>query len=139
MDIFKYKSLVENGKLYDYLMGECGESDRNKFKEDFFRETLFGKRVSKFFWQLFPSVAKVLADVKKDDYRSLAWMIQRAESKLIITQICGRLMKEHPDYFISTIHDSILTTEEYVDEIKLIMEQEFKKLGLCPSIRINPA
>lgn len=149
LDVFKYKQLAESGELYEYLINnmdqddylaeQTNEYDKKQFKENFFRETLFGTEVSRVFWELFPTVAKAIADIKKDDYRSLAWMMQRAESKLIITQICGRLMKEHPDYFISTIHDSILTTEEHVDEIKLIMEQEFKKLGLCPSIRINPA
>jgi hypothetical protein len=143
MDIFKYKSFVEHGELYEYLMSEFGLENREQFKETFFRDVFFGRKVpwprKVNFEQLFPSVARILDEVKKDDYRSLAWMMQRAESNLIITQICGRLMDEHKDCFISTIHDSILTTEDHVDKIKLIMKQEFKKLGILPSIRVESA
>lgn len=149
LDIFKYKELVENGQLYDYLISNQGfddylveqnkEYDKNKFKETFFREIFFGRKVSGLFWELFPSVANIIANIKKDDYRSLAWMMQRAESDLIINKVCRRLMVEHPKCFISTIHDSILTTEENVDKIKIVMLEEFKKLGLLPSIRIEPA
>lgn len=160
LDIFRYKQLVEDGKLYEYLM-ECGgnlgkddylaeqneiygevkdlEVKRQSFKEDFFREMLFGKKVSPLFWQLFPSVAKIITEVKKDDYRSLAWMMQRAESDLIINKICRRIMEEHPKCFISTIHDSILTTEDNIQMVKDIMVAEFKKLGLMPSLRIELA
>jgi len=143
MDIFKYKSFVEHGELYEYLMREFGFEDRRQFKEAFFRDVFFGKKVP---WQrkvhfdeLFPTVAKILDEVKKDDYKSLAWMMQRAESNLIITQICGRLMDEHKDCFISTIHDSILTTVDQADKIERIMKQEFQKLGILPSIRVESA
>lgn len=149
LDIFKYKELVEKGELYEYLINNSNfddylveqnkEYDREPFKETFFREVFFGRKVSGYFWDLFPSVANIIAHVKKDDYRSLAWMMQRAESDLIINKICGRIMEEYPKCFISTIHDSILTTAEHVDKVKSTMLEEFKKLGLLPSIRIEPA
>lgn len=138
MDLFHYKSLVEKGKLYDYLMEKAGEKDRSAFKEKFFRETFFGKKTSKLFCRLFPTVAEQLLKVKEKDYRRLAWMMQRTESKLMISNICRRVMEEHRDAFMATIHDSILTTEENVSKIRRIMSEEFAKIGLSPTIRIEP-
>ncbi len=139
MDIFTYKSLAEQGKLYDYLMKHAAEDSRAEFKEKFFRETFFGKRISKTFSELFPTVARLLAEIKKDDYRSLAWMMQKAESNLVINHICRRIMTEHEGTFMATIHDSILTTEDNVTKIKKIILEEFANFNLSPSIRVEPA
>lgn len=134
-DVLMYKRLVEQGKLYDFLMRHAGETDRGAFKENFFRETFFGKKTSQLFCKLFPTIGEKIKKIKQKDYRRLAWMMQRKESKLIITNICGRIMKEHPKMFIGTIHDSILTTAEHVPTIKRVMAEEFEKVGLSPRIR----
>lgn len=136
-DVIKYKQLVESGKLYDYLMAHDGETDRNAFKENFFRETFFGKRTSKLFCQLFPTIGEEIKRIKKKDHKKLAMLMQRKESKLMITGICRRVMEEHQDVFMATIHDSILTTPENVPTIKQIITEEFAKIGLSPSIRIE--
>ncbi len=135
MDLLRYKALVENGELYDYLMEKAGEKDRSSFKEKFFRETFFGKKTSKLFCELFPSVAKELIRVKSKDYRRLAWLMQKTESKLMISNVCRRIMEEHGDTFMATIHDSILTTPDNEPKIKKIMYEEFAKIGLIPKIR----
>jgi hypothetical protein len=139
MDIFKYKSWAEHGMLYDYMMQEAGVSDRQEFKEKFFRNTFFGKYISRQFREMFPSIARLIEEIKKEDYRKLAWMMQRAESNLMINTICRRIMDEYPNCFIATIHDSILTIEENVPKIKKIMLEEFKNVGLLPSMRVELA
>jgi len=134
-DVLLYKRLVEQGRLYEFLMQHASETDRNAFKENFFRETFFGKKTSSLFCDLFPTIGAKVRRIKRKDYRRLAWMMQKNESKLIITNICGRIMKEHPDMFVGTIHDSILTTAEHVSTAKRIMAEEFGKIGLSPRIR----
>lgn len=136
-DVLCYKRLVERGELYEYLMEKTGKTDRNEFKENFFRRTFFGKKTSSLFCELFPTIGREIKKIKRTDYRRLAWMMQRKESKLIITKICGRIMREHPEAFIGTIHDSILTTPENVSTIRQIMSEEFEKIGLSPTIRID--
>jgi len=137
MDLLKYKQLVESGKLYDYMMERSGETDRAAFKEKFFRETLFGRKTSKLFCSLFPTIAAELMKIKSKDYRNLARIMQRTESKLMITKICGRLMQDYPDVFIATIHDSILTTQDNVSNIQNVILEEFAEYGLSPTIRIE--
>lgn len=136
-DVVRYKRLVERGKLYEYLMEHSGKTDRSAFKENFFRETFFGKRTSNLFCDLFPTIGQEIKKVKRKNYKRLAWLMQRKESKLIITKICGRIMREYPDMFMGTIHDSILTTLEHVPAIKKVMSEEFAKIGLSPTIRIE--
>jgi hypothetical protein len=138
-DVLYYKRLVEKGALYEYLMKHAQTTDRNDFKEDFFRETFFGRKTNQLFCNLFPTIGAEIRRIKRKDYRRLAWIMQRKESKLIITKICGRIMKEHPDMFIGTIHDSVLTTPESVPIIRKIMLEEFEKIGLSPTIRIESA
>lgn len=136
-DLVYYKHLVEHGELYSYLMEQAGETDRAVFKEKFFRETFFGKKTSKLFCRLFPTIAMELLKIKSKNYRNLARMMQRTESKLMITKICGRIMREYPNVFISTIHDSILTTEDNISKIQKIISEEFGKYDLSPTIRIE--
>lgn len=136
-DVIRYKRLVETGKLYDYLMNYAGETDRNSFKENFFRETFFGKRTSKLFCQLFPTIGEKIKQIKEKDHKKLAQIMQRKEAKLMISGICRRVMEESADAFIATIHDSILTTPENVPTIKKAMSDEFAKIGLSPTIRIE--
>lgn len=138
-DLDLYRGLVEGGSLYDYLMemSKRTNEDRKAFKKSFFRDTLFGKRVSKNFLELFPTVGNAILEIKRKDYRRLAWMLQRAESSLIINRICGRFIKSYPNAFIATIHDSFLTIEEYTDKLKEIVIDEFKQLQLNPTVKIT--
>lgn len=136
-DIERYKELVEKGKLYEYMMEELQVKNRSEFKERFFRDIFFGKKVSNYFWQLFPNIAKLLAEIKKEDYRKVAWMMQREEADIIINRICRRIMKEAEGLFISTIHDSILTVEDGKGIVVDIISEEFKKLDIVPKIRIE--
>lgn len=137
LDLLKYKQLVESGRLYDHMMEHSGETDRSAFKEKFFRETFFGKKTSRLFCDLFPTIAAEMMKIKSKDYRKLAQIMQRTESKLMITKICGRLMQEHPGVFIATIHDSILTTKDNVSKIQKIILEEFANYNLSPTIRIE--
>jgi hypothetical protein len=131
-----YSQLVQSGTLYDYLSNYLKVS-KDQFKKALFEKVFFGKRISKTFSTLFPNISNFIRKVKRRDYRKLAWMMQRMESKIIISKICGRIMREHPNLFISTIHDSIMTVPEGVEIVKTTMIEEFNKLGISPKIKIN--
>jgi hypothetical protein len=135
-DIELYQQLVESGKLYDYL-SEKINFPKEQIKKALFKKVFFGKRMSKTFSMLFPNISKFIKKVKKKDYKRLAWMMQRIESKIIISKVCGRIMEEHPDLFISTIHDSIMTVPAGVEIVRQIMIEEFNNLGISPKIRIE--
>lgn len=53
----------------------------------------------------------------------------------MINVIANRISVEYPDTPIFTIHDSISTTEEYVDVVEAIMKEELSKaIGHPPKL-----
>ncbi len=147
-DTWCYIELCEQGQLYETLMTYLGidsndSKARNKFKRDLFKKVLYccnetqDNALSDAFGELFPNVLKAIKWHKRDDYRELARNMQRAESDLIINKVCGRLMTEHPDCPILTVHDSLLTPEANEDLVKSVLLDEAAKLGIHPSIKVK--
>ena len=115
---------------------------RDSFKRLFFSQGCFGEiktagRVRELFARDFPTVYKVINDLKRKDYRQLAYLLQAHESKIMIDIICRKILDELPGTFIATIHDSIKTTQDKADEVKAIMMREFQRFGLNPTIRLE--
>ena len=143
-DVKEFVELCERGVLYDDLMRRLNipARRRDSFKRLFFSQVFFGKiktigRVRELFARDFPNVYKAFNDLKRKDYRQLAYLLQAHESKIMIDIICRRILDELPGTFIATIHDSIMTTPEKAGEVKMIMVREFKRFGLNPTIRLE--
>ena len=86
-------------------------------------EFLFGRNnrdhiLNQIFQSRYPYVFKVINDLKKKDYKDLSKTLQRFESDLLLSKICGAINDEKPDVPIFTIHDSVLTLNEHVDYVK---------------------
>jgi len=118
------------------------ERRRDSFKRLFFSQVFFGKikttgRVRELFARDFPNVYKAINDLKRKDYRQLAYLLQAHESKIMIDIICRRLLTELPGTFIATIHDSIMTTPDKAEVVKTIIMREFQRFGLNPMIRLQ--
>ena len=143
-DVIEFIDLCERGVLYDDLMRRLNipARRRDSFKRLFFSQVFFGKikttgRVRELFARDFPNVYKAINDLKRKDYRQLAYLLQAHESKIMIDIICRRILDELPGTFIGTIHDSIMTTPDKADEVKMIMVREFQRFGLKPMIRLE--
>jgi hypothetical protein len=141
-DVIQYVELVQAGRFYDHLMEESGipAEARSDFKRGFFGRVFFchnnqASKEAEMFEDLFPNVYEAIREAKKEDYTALAKSLQRAESDLMIDGVATRCMTDMPHVFIGTIHDSILTTPDYADAVKSLMEEEFHKVGLVPTIR----
>ena len=52
----------------------------------------------------------------------------------MINRVCRRLMQEHQEVPVVTIHDSILTTRKNVTLVRKIIEEEFLRVGLQPTL-----
>ena len=89
------------------------------------------------FRSLFPTVDKVIRRIKYKDYRHLPRLLQKVESDLIIHRVCLRMMLEHPEIPVLTIHDSIMVPSGDASLVQKIMMQEFNSLGLNPSLRLE--
>jgi hypothetical protein len=143
-DALLYVELTQRGLLYEYLMQQEGvpQDKRAEFKKSFFGGVFFCKnrpvtKQARLFQAHFPSVYDVIFDLKANDYRRLAHVLQRTESSLIINRIARRCMAELPGVCVVTIHDSVLTTPDGVEPVRRIMAQEFRRVGLDPTIRVE--
>ena len=141
-EVDRYVQLCEEGRFYNWMMDQFGipSEGRNKFKRRVFANVMFGRlersRHSsewKLFERAFPHIAKLIVEFKRQyGYPSVAHLLQRVESSLMIDRVCRRLMQEHQEVPVVTIHDSILTTRKNVNLVKRIIEEEFIRVGLRP-------
>jgi len=143
-DVMEFIDLCERGILYDDLMKRLNipAKRRDSFKRLFFSQVFFGKIkttgcVRELFARDFPNVYMAINNLKRKDYRQLAYLLQAHESKIMIDIICRRILDELPGTFIGTIHDSIMTTPDKAEVVKTIMVREFKRFGLNPMIRLE--
>jgi hypothetical protein len=143
-DVRQYVELCQAGEFYDHLMAKGGiaAERRPAFKRQFFGHVFFCKNwpeteAAKLFGQWFPNVSALVREQKERDYTALAKNLQRAESDLMIGKVAVRCMNELPRTFIATIYDSILTTPDQADVVQAIMREEFGRVGLSPTIRVE--
>ncbi len=105
---------------------------------------LFGQphhttRASKALKSMFPATWAAILGLKRGNgFKTLAYSGQRAEGRFIFGQCIARLMREHPALWLGTIHDSILTTEGDERLVHDVMREEFDRLGLKPTLTIEP-
>ncbi len=135
-DVREYLRLCQSGRLYESLM--TAGADRSTFKRRLFCDVFFGadrhpSAVRNAFAELFPTVAKVIAELKSQHYQRLAWLMQHKESSLFIGRACRRLMAERPNMPLVTVHDSIVTTDEHIGYVRAVLLDEFAKLGVRPA------
>lgn len=69
-------------------------------------------------------------------YNTLACVLQRFESFLVIDKTCEEINSRFPHIPIYTVHDSIVTTEKYVEAVKAIFEKNIiDLLGVLPKLQ----
>lgn len=144
-----YIKLVVKVQLYEFLQTnfqlQTGLNfvDRKDVKKAVFQvlftdnrfiaqETAKPKRIFK---ELFPEVYEVFSAIKREDKTLLPRLLQSIESYLMVNIIAKRISIEFPNAPIYTIHDSITTTAEYIDDVERIMTEELTKaIGYAPTL-----
>lgn len=128
-----FRELTTNGYYYQYIMEHSGEKDKRKVKEMTYK-VLFGRNIGnskadKFFKILFPTIHNFIKLYKKEhnNYKILAYDLQKAESNLIFNKIIKCIMNLHPEIKIVTIHDSIIVQKKYKDIVNNIFQNEINK------------
>jgi hypothetical protein len=150
----KFYHLIVTGKLYKFISDEFKdklglEDSKNPLltrdsAKQFFIKTLYSdknnvhslsSKFMKVFSEDFPVVVNVINFIKSDSKRDFAYLLQRIESEFIINRIASPLSKSNPNIPLYTIHDGIITTEEFAD----LLHETFQKVyisefGLAPNI-----
>lgn len=149
-ELERFTKCVCDGQFYEYIAEQGGldidlndYAVRKDFKQKIFGGCLFDRnrrelsKWEKVFYKSFPTILEAARDIKKTDYNSFAIMLQKAEAKFFFRCV------EQADKIIGkgiapllAIHDSIVSTKEYIDMVQQIIEVEFEaQFELTPQLK----
>jgi hypothetical protein len=147
-DLLSYLYTLQDGDLYAIWKDNCGSAfdnmSRDTFKADYVYHILYGPTQSiqneAYFAlkRLYPTLVAFMDWYKGTgwtQYKELPRYMQRSESNLMYNAIVKRLMTEHPEIPVITIHDSILTYPEYADTVSEVMKAAFSPYGIVPQLK----
>lgn len=83
----------------------------------------------KIFREAYPGVEKWIRAVHKEiDKHRFSYLLQRAESYLVLNVVSREFNSRYPLIPIFTIHDALFTYEEYIPELTKLILERFKDL-----------
>jgi len=125
-----FSVLVRNGNYYQYLIDNLKLKNKSEAKELTYK-VLFGKnhktsKWDKHFEKLFPTIHLFIKLYKKEhnDYKVLAYTLQRMESKLIFGDIIKTIMIVNPEISVVTVHDSIIIQKRHKDFVTSVFNSK---------------
>lgn len=143
-----YQDAVVGGQFYElidrHLDVPFGEAKRDKLKKQFLtfffdRERQTENRIGVAFQKIFPVMFEKIAEMKRENYRNLAAVLQKLEAEIIVKGVV-REFAQNTRIPLLTIHDSILTTQENVPRVKETMARHFsQRFGVVPKLKIKDA
>lgn len=153
VELDKYVGLVCSGQFYEFLAKKMpgkplnlkDEEVKKKFKKSIFSGVLFDEnRVKLSKWELlfqkeFPTIFAAVREIKAENYNVMAIMLQKMESTFIFNAVAviDREIGKGKAPLL-TIHDSIVSTPEYIDMVQQIMEHLFEEeFGLLPKLKVT--
>lgn len=86
----------------------------------------------------FPNVNEIFNIIKMGNYKMISWILQHIEAKYILHTVCKQIAETNANIPLFTIHDSIITTEEYSafvqsEMIRIIADN----MGLNPRVSVE--
>ncbi|WP_412476973.1 hypothetical protein [Flavobacterium sp. TBRC 19031] len=95
-------------------------------------------RYVQLFKELYPNVYSIFKLIKKGhgNHPAFSICLQRLEAELVLHKVCKVVSDEMPDVFITTLHDSVITTEDNVEYVESIMYNVLKEfIGVEPKLK----
>lgn len=153
-DVQNYLKIVSNGTFYESFaelliqnnLFEGDVSERDEVKKITFA-TLYSpnqaigyKAHVRIFSRVFPGVYEMIKKIKfgRKTHNAYSILLQRLEAELILQKVCKRINCAFPQIPIFTIHDSVITTEEYVPIVRNFMKKIMKQnVGSSPILKVE--
>lgn len=140
-ELAKYCELVTEGRLYEYLCDAYEQHHQlTKFKtriemkkmlfKIFYSKPSSFKSYKDFFRLIFPSIMNYINETNAEQHNTLAIGMTKEESKTILDVIMVEL--EKLDIKPYTIHDSFIVTEDEVETVITLVNDNFTKLYDIP-------
>ena len=84
------------------------------------------------FKNLFPIIYEVYKKIKELDVNSkhklFSQLVLQKESYLVLDVVCKEFKEKHKDCKLITLHDCIITTSEFKDELQEFMETRISEI-----------
>jgi hypothetical protein len=138
----QYLALTQSGEFYDFLVSEMGGFSRDQIKKRFLCDVLAKRKANKRgdeyqsrledrFAMLFPMIYRYVRATNRQgwEHANLIRQLQRAESDLVIAQVCEGIRRRHPDIFVVSLHDALFSTEQNMRTIRAEFERAFEENG----------
>ena len=148
-NINSYKSQASQGEVYEYMSNTINLNNNgySLTRDDvktmmmtvLFSDNRYVPPLKRRFRENFPEIYRLIQIIKRGDHRSLPCLLQSIESEIVLHRCCKRIWEEHNHEIpVFTIHDSICTIPQYVEVIRIIMNDEFENaIGLPPHLKIE--
>jgi hypothetical protein len=150
----------DGGRRYECLMSQAERARNPAWKARFKVRVLaalmssdrskshFRNTVKERLRQRFPTVYAFLKLLKERDrlrrrgkpdkaHCRAGRTLQTFEATLMIDTISRRLIEERPDLPLFTIHDCLVTTVEDLDYVRVVIEDEFARLGIGVGLKVK--
>lgn len=155
-DILEYKNLILSGMFYEqfaiYILKEFpnkvfNDNDSRKYAKMALLKTIFADKKSEQYWDFipvfkkyFPTVYNLFNLIKKDgkQHHLLACILQNLEAETLLDKVCGEISTNYPNIILYTIHDSIITTEPYIEVVKDVTYSIlYEVVGEYPNFKVE--
>ena len=147
-----YVDVVRNNRFYSFLNERLGtpfnlvnESEKKAFKQEVFHRVFYGSNRAKqtelreVFDSAFPTLSSLVRAAKRKHHRDLPVLLQSIEADIVINDVATGLATSFAasDMCLITVHDCIVTTEEYVYEVADRLKAAFAgRLGFVPNVKV---
>ncbi len=143
-----YRYLIRSSQSASVDINEINPAMRQKMKDNMMyilfdsnRQHRNNNEYIKMFKSLYPGVDKWICSLHSNiGNDKFAYLLQRAESYLVLDIITREFHDKYPSRPIYTIHDAVLTYEEYLPDLQSLFLERFKEItgvqvGLIPSCK----
>lgn len=133
-EINVFSAIVKNGNYYQYLVDKLRLSDKFSAKEltykVFFGRNYKNSKYDILFKILFPTIYNFILKYKKDneDYKHLAYTLQRMESNFIFNEVIKTIMIINPSIRIVTVHDSIIYQNKWKNIVEKVFDEKLEDM-----------
>jgi hypothetical protein len=147
----EYVRLVSTNTFYPFINArlECPfrwPEEKQLLKDDVFHYIFYGSRYAvetdmhKVFKTAFPILNGLLLEKKRFNTKDLPVAMQKMEADIVLNQVAAEFELRHrnEDCCLISIHDSLVSTADYVDELKWLMDKHFSAaLGFKMPVKVE--
>jgi len=149
-DIERFKQSPFDQDFYSYVLrNELGreptEEEREVLKKKTMQFLFFNKSAARdkgelvYFRRQFPRIDTIITQfLNIIGSKRFSYLLQRTESYLVLEKVCKEFHNRYPEAPIFTIHDSVLTTPEYSDDLYELMYDTLNSItGIVPGLKME--